>query len=83
MLMIQAHAFLSPVPLKVGPSAKSRGLDLTLGAVLVHCCSASFPKQDVLSEELHEEGNVSRCDCRNDCSGSRWPTRTHITHPSR
>ena len=64
-------AFLSPVPLIVSPSAESRVLDSTLGAVPIHCCSASSPKQDVLSEELHKEGNVSRCDGRHDCSGGR------------
>ena len=52
--MIQMKAFLSRVHLTVGPSAESRGLDSTLGAVPIHCCSASFPKQDVLSEELHK-----------------------------
>ena len=69
--MIQMNAFLSLVPLNVGTSAESRGLDSTLGAVPIRCWSASFPKQDVLSEGLHKEKNVSRCDCRHDCSGSR------------
>ena len=64
-------AYFSLVPLNVGPSVESRGLDSSLGAVPIHCCSASFPKHDVLSEELHKEGNVSRCDCKHDCSGSR------------
>ena len=32
-------AFLSLVPLNVGPSVESRGLDSQLGAVLFHCCS--------------------------------------------
>ena len=58
MWMIQIKAFLSLVPLNVGPSATSRGLDSMLRTVLIHCCSASFPKQDVLSEELRKEGNV-------------------------
>ena len=40
-------AFLSPVPLKLGPSVGSRGLGSPLGAVPIHCCSATFPKQDV------------------------------------
>ena len=80
--MTQMKAFLSLVPLNVGPSVESRGLDSTLGAVSVHCCSASFPMQDVLLEELHKESNVSRCDCGHDCSGSRWPTRTHVARPS-
>ena len=69
--MIQINAFLSPVPLNVGPSVEPRGLDSPLGAVPIHCCSATFPKQDVPLEELHKEGNVSRCDCKHDCSGSR------------
>ena len=51
--MIQMKAFLSPVPLNVGPSVESRGLDSPLGAVPIHCCSATFPKQDVPLEELH------------------------------
>ena len=67
--MIQMTAFISPVPLNVGPSGESRGLDSSTGCC--PCCSASFPKQDVPSEELRKEGNVSRCDCRQDCSGSR------------
>ena len=69
--MIQMKAFLSLVPSNVRPGAESTGLDSTLGAVSFVCCLASFPKQDVLSEELHKEGNVLRCDCRDDCSGSR------------
>ena len=69
--MIQLKALLSPVPLNVGPSVESRGLDSSLGAVPIQCCSASFPKQGVLSEELHKEGNVSKCDCKHDSSGSR------------
>ena len=70
--VIQMKVFLSLVPLNVGPSAESRGLDSTLGVVPIRCSSASFPKkQDVLSEELYKEGNVSRCGCRHDCSGSR------------
>ena len=52
--MSQMKAFLSLVPLNAGSSAESRGLDSTLGAVLIRCCPASFPKQDVLSEELHK-----------------------------
>ena len=64
-------AFLSPVPLNVGPSVESRGLDSPLGAVSIHCCSVSFPKQDVPADELHKEDNVSRCDSKHDCSGSR------------
>ena len=68
--MIHMHAFLSPVPLNVHPNVESRGLGLPLDAVPIHCCSATFPKQDVLLEELHE-GNVSRCDCEHDCGGSR------------
>ena len=63
--MIQMIAFLSPVPLNVGPSVESRGLDSPLGAVPIHCCSATFPKQDVPLEELHKESNVS-CDCNHD-----------------
>ena len=47
-------AFLSPVPLNVGPSVESRGHDSPLGAVPIHCCSVTFPKQDVLLEELHK-----------------------------
>ena len=35
--------------LECRPSAESRGHDSTLGADPIHCCSASFPKQDVLS----------------------------------
>ena len=69
--MTQMKAFLSPVPLNVGPCVESRGLDSPLGAVPIHCCSATFPTQDVLLEELHKEGNVSRCDCAHDCRGSR------------
>ena len=57
--MIQIKYFLSLVPLTFGPSAESRGLGSPLSAVPMHCCSLSFPKQDVLSEELHKEGNVS------------------------
>ena len=64
-------AFLSPVPLNVGPSVESRGHDSALGAVPIHCCSVTFPKQDVLLEELHKESNVSKYDCTHDCSGSR------------
>ena len=60
--MIQMEAFLSPVHLNVGPSAKSKGLDSTLGVVPIHRLSASLPKQHVLSEELHKEVNVSRRD---------------------
>ena len=56
MLMIQAKAFLSPAPMVVGPRAESRGHDSTLGAVPIRCCS---PKQDALSEELPNEGDVS------------------------
>ena len=67
--MTQMKAFLSPVPLSVGPSVESRRLDSPLGAGPIHCCSASFPKQDVPLEELHKEGNVSRFE--HDCSGSR------------
>ena len=69
--MTQMKAFLSPVPLNVGPSVESIGLDSPLGAVPFHCCWATFPKQDVPLEELHKEGNVSRCDSKHDCSGSR------------
>ena len=36
--MIQMKTFLAPVPLNVGPSAESRGLDSTLGAVPIRCC---------------------------------------------
>ena len=64
-------AFLSPVLLNVGPSVESKGHDSPLGAVPVHYCSATFPKQDVLLEELHKESNVSKCDCTHDCGGSR------------
>ena len=53
--MIQMKAFPSPVPLNAGPSVESRGLDSPLGAVPIHCCSASLPKQDVPSEELHKD----------------------------
>ena len=69
--MTQMKAFISPVPLNVRPSVESRGLDSALGAVPIHCCSATFPKQDVPLEELHKEGNVSRCDSKHDCCGSR------------
>ena len=41
-------AFLSPVPLNVGPSVESRRHDSPLGAVPIHSCSVTFPKQDVL-----------------------------------
>ena len=51
--MIKMKAFLSPVPLNVCRSVESRGLDSPLGAVPIHCCSVSFPKQEVPSEELH------------------------------
>ena len=56
-----------------GPSPVSSrgGHDSPLGAVLIQYCSATFPKQDVLLEEWHKEGNVSKCDCTHDCSGSR------------
>ena len=64
-------ASLSPVPVNVGPSVESRGHDSALGAVPIHCCSVTFPKQDVLLEELHKESNVSKYDCTHDCSGSR------------
>ena len=60
----QANAFLSPVPLNGGPSVELRGLDSPLGAVPLHCCSASFPKTDVLFEELYREGNISKCDSK-------------------
>ena len=53
-------AFLSHVTLNVGPSVESRGHDSPLRAVPIHCCSVTFPKQDVLMEELHKEGNVSK-----------------------
>ena len=56
--MTQTKAFLSLVPLNVGPSVESRGLDSPLGAVPTHCCSATFPKQDVPLEELHKEGKT-------------------------
>ena len=69
--MIRMKAFFSLVPLNAGPSVESRGLDSQLGAVPIHCCSAKLPKQEVLLEELHKEGNVSECDCIHDCSGSR------------
>ena len=59
ILMFQMKAFLSPVPLNVSPSAESRWPDSTLGAVPIRFCSASSPKQDVLSEELQKESNVS------------------------
>ena len=55
------NAFLSPVPLNDSP----------LGAVPIHCCLVTFPKQDVLLEELHKEGNVSKRDCTHECSDSR------------
>ena len=55
-------AFLSLVPLNVGRSVESRGHDSPLGAVPIHCCAVTCPKQDVLLEELHKEGNVSKCD---------------------
>ena len=38
--------------LNVGPSVESRGHDSALGAVPIHCCSVTFPKQDVLLEEF-------------------------------
>ena len=47
MWTIQMKAFLSPVAKNVDPSVESRGLDSPLGAVPIHCCSATFPKQDV------------------------------------
>ena len=47
-------AFLSAVPLNVSPSVESRGHDSPLGAVPIHCCSVTFPEQDVLLEELHK-----------------------------
>ena len=43
--MIQMKAFCSLVPLNVGPSVESSGLDSPLGAVFIHCCSATFPKE--------------------------------------
>ena len=64
-------AFFSPVLPNVGPSVESRGHDSALGAVPVHCCSVTFPSQDVLLKELHKEGDVSKWDCTHDCSGSR------------
>ena len=60
-----------PFSCDVGPNAESRGLDSTLGAVTARFCSASFPWPDALSEVLHKESTVSKCDCRHDCSGSR------------
>ena len=69
--MTQMKAFLSLVLLNVGSSVESRGLDSPLGAVPIHCCSVTFPMQDVLLEELHKEGSVSRCDCKHDCKGIR------------
>ena len=47
MKVTQANAFLSLVPLNVGPSVESRGFDSSLGAVPIHCLSASALKQDV------------------------------------
>ena len=64
--MTQMKAFLSPVPVNVGTSVESRGLDSPLGAAPIHRCSATFAKQDVPLEELHKEGSVSRCDCKHD-----------------
>ena len=58
MWMVQAKAFLSPAPLVAGPSAESRGLDSTQGAVPIRFCSASSPKQDALSEEIAEKSNA-------------------------
>ena len=71
MKVTQANAFLSPVPLNGGPSVESRGLDSSLGAVPIHCLSASFQKQDVPLEGLHKESDASRCDCKHECRGSR------------
>ena len=62
--MTQMKAFLSLVPSNVGSSVESRGLDSPLGAVPLHCCSATFPKLDVMLEELHKESKISRCDCK-------------------
>ena len=76
-------AFLSPVPLNVGPSVESRGHDSPLGAVPIHCCPASLPKQDVPSEELHKEGNISRSDCKHHCSGSDNPYSRITPKPRR
>ena len=44
--------------LNVGSGVESRRHDSPLGAVPIHCCSVICPKQDVLLEELHKEGNV-------------------------
>ena len=76
--MTETKAFLSLVPLNVGPSVVSRGLDSPLGAVSSHCCSATLEKQDVPLEELHKEGNVSRCDCKHHCSGESKPVRNGV-----
>ena len=37
-------AFLSPVPVNVGPNVESRGHDSALGAVPIHCCSVHISK---------------------------------------
>ena len=63
--MIQMKAFLSPVPLNVGPSVESRGLDspLLLGIISEARCPGGRIAQG--------EGNDSRCDCKHDSSRSR------------
>ena len=42
--LIQMKAFLSPLPLVVGSSAESRGLDSTLGAAPIRVCSGIISK---------------------------------------
>ena len=71
--MIQAQAFLYPVPFVVGPSAESRRHDSTLGAVFVHFSLTSSPKQDVPSHCRHDFVVVVK----------EGPTRTHGSHPDR
>ena len=66
MKVTHANAFLSPVPV-----SSRAGFTRFWVLSRIHCLSASFLKHDVLSEGLHKEGNVSRCDCKHDCSDSR------------
>ena len=60
MWMIQANAFLSPVPLVVGPSAESRGHDSTRGgtlfAVARHRLQSEMPcrKKCTTKVKLHD-----------------------------
>ena len=53
MWMIQANAFLSRVPFVVGPSAKPRDHDSTLGAVPIRFCLAS-PEQDATVARIEQ-----------------------------